>query len=406
VNEVGGVAKKASMRDVRRTNRALVVRHLLLAGESSRSSAGEATALSAATVTNVITELIEEGTVQEQGFLDSDGGRRRAILGLNPAAALVFGADVGESRITVEAFDLTLRRQGRRTHDFSGRSISPLEVRAFLVQATAELLDDLQVERAKVLGLGLGVPGVVEDPADPKGESIIHAQVIGWESVTLAGLDAELGFPVLIDNGAKTTTQAEAWYGSARDEEHAIVVLIGDGAGAGIITNGRLYRGSSSSAGEWGHTKISLDGPSCRCGSEGCVEMFVGAAAVLANWRKGDRRWVGREAEGVDSLLIAASSGDDPDAERALSDLRRHLGLALSNLVNLYNPRKIIIGGWFGDRIAAQFLDDIGSEMRRFSLKQPGNEAVLERSALGQDAVALGAATLPLDRFIETGWSH
>jgi predicted NBD/HSP70 family sugar kinase len=223
--------------------------------------------------------------------------------------------------------------------------------------------------------------------------------------VTLQALSDRLSFPVLIDNGAKTTTQAESWYGSAKGSEHAIVVLIGDGAGAGIITNGRLYRGSSSSAGEWGHTKISTDGIRCRCGSRGCVETFVGASAVLERWEGRDGGWLGRETDGIDALFAAWHAGD-ADARLALDDLIDHLGLALSNLVNLYNPQKIIIGGWLGDRIAGELLPELAAATRRFSLEQPGNEAVLERSQLGQDAPTLGAATLALDRFIESGWPN
>jgi len=399
------MAKKASVRDVRRTNRALLVRHLLLTGETSRSSVGVATGLSPATVTNVIAELIDEGSVREGGYLDSDGGRRRVLLGLDSAAAVTFGADVGETQIRVEAFDLTLTRLGSRIHPFSGRRIDPQQVVDVVTRETESLIAELGIDRTKVLGLGLGVPGIVENPAQPPGgaDSIVHAQVIGWDAVTFSGLTERLGFPVYVDNGAKTTTQAESWYGSARGVEHAIVVLIGDGAGAGIITNGRLYRGSTSSAGEWGHTKISLDGIRCRCGSHGCVETFVGASAVLERWRGTGHEWTGRETEGVDALLAAFRAGD-PAAQTALDDLIDHLGLALSNLVNLYNPQQIIVGGWFGDRIAEEFLEPVRAAVRRYSLEQPGNEAVVERSRLGQEAVALGAATLPIDRFIETGW--
>jgi predicted NBD/HSP70 family sugar kinase len=92
------------------------------------------------------------------------------------------------------------------------------------------------------------------------------------------------------------------------------------------------------------------------------------------------------------------------DALETLHDVVKHLGLALSNLINLFNPQKIIIGGWFGERIADLFLEELSVSTRRFSLKQPGDEATLERSTLGQDAATLGAATLPLDRFIESGW--
>lgn len=413
-------SRKASVRDVRRTNRALVIRHLLFAHETSRSSAGEATALSAATITNLISDLIDEGAVVEQGFLESPGGRPRTVLGLNPKAAIFFGADVGETQITLEAFDLTLSRLGRRIHRFSGRRIDPQKVIDFLADGVASLIQEIAAKQStglanepatepapRVLGLGLGVPGIVEHPTASVGlrgdEPLVHAQVVGWKAVTFTSLAERLGFPLFVDNGAKTTTQAEAWFGSAQGVEHGIVVLIGDGVGAGIITNGRLYRGSSSSAGEWGHTKISLDGIRCRCGSRGCVETFVGASAVLERWRGRDDTWVGRETAGIDALF-AAFDAHEPDAAAAMSDLVDHLGLALANLVNLYNPQKIVVGGWFGDQIAEKFLEELHASVLRFSLEQPGNEVVLERSRLGHDAAALGAATLPLDHFIETGW--
>jgi predicted NBD/HSP70 family sugar kinase len=393
------MAKKASVRDVRRSNRALLLRRLLLAGETSRSDLGEDTGLSPATVTSVISELIEEGTVTETGFLDSAGGRRRVLLRVDPGIAFVLGADVSETQVTTAIFGLTLNRLAQRATPFPGRRINPSRVGEILTTHVAELLAETGVDPSRVIGLGLGVPGVVEHPATP--EAIVHADVIGWDTATFTWLERTLGLPVLVDNGAKTTTQAEAWYGSAIGVEHAIVALIGDGAGAGIITNGRLYRGASSGAGEWGHTKISLDGPACRCGSAGCVEAIVGASAVLRSWRGRDE-YTGREPEGVDALLAAHRDGD-PAAQRAMDGAIEHLGLALANLVNLYNPEKIIVGGWFGDLIVRDHPQELSAAVRRFSLKQPGEQAVVERSRLGVDAVALGAATLPVDHFIESG---
>ncbi len=393
------MAKKASVKDVRRSNRALLLRRLVLAGETSRSDLGAATGLSAATVTNVVAELIDEGTVNETGFRDSAGGRRRVLLHVDPDAAFVFGSDVSESQVTTALFGVTLTRLASRATRFTGRRIDPARAGEIVAAHVAELLAETEVDPGRVLGLGLGVPGVVEHPATP--DAVVHADVIGWDTATFAWLEAALGIPVLVDNGAKTTTQAESWYGSARGAEHAIVALIGDGAGAGIITNGRLYRGASSSAGEWGHTKISLTGPACRCGSSGCVESIVGASAVLRSWRGRDE-FVGREPAGVDALLKACRDGD-PAAVRAITEATEHLGLALANLVNLYNPEKIIVGGWFGDLITREHPEELSAAVRRFSLKQPGEQAVVERSQLGMDAVTLGAATLPVDRFIETG---
>lgn len=401
------------MRDVRRTNRALLLRHLLFEGETNRSSLGEATLLSAASVTNLVGDLVTEGVVVERGQLDSIvGGRPRTKLAVNPSAAMVIGADVGEAEITIEAFDLAMQRLAGRTYEFSNHQIDPAKVTEVILEATEALVSELGVSgpagsAPTLLGVGLGVPGIVEHPqnfagsADPQDEPLVHAQVIGWNEANFSDLARRLGAPLLIDNGAKTTTQAEAWYGSARGVDHGVVVLIGDGVGSGIITNGRLFRGSSSTAGEWGHTKISLGGARCRCGARGCVETFVGASAVVKRWR-GDAQ-ASEMGEGIDEMFRALRDGDVA-AVATVRELIDNLGVALSNLVNLYNPQKIVLAGWFGDRIAQEFLEEVRAAVVKSSLPQPGAEVVIERSSLGHRATALGAATLPLDRFIEYGW--
>jgi len=392
--------KKASVRDVRRRNRALILQHVLLNSPTSRSEVGTATGLSPATVTNVMNELIAEGSVHEGGFLDSAGGRRRTIVATTAGAALVVGADVGETCIRVEVFDLGLTRLAAREYPIKGRRIDVAEAGAAVSAQVVSMLSELGADSSRVLGIGVGVPGIVQEL--PAGGPVVHAEVVGWHEVDFGGFVEDLGVPVFVDNGAKSTTQAESWFGAARGVDHAVMVLVGEGAGAGIITDGQLYRGSSSSAGEWGHTKISLDGPRCRCGSSGCVETFVGASALLDQWRGPDATWLGRETEGVEALL-AAWRGGDAAARRAIEEVVRHLGLALSNLVNLYNPQKIIVGGWFGDRIAGELMPELLAAVRTYSLDQPGGEVVLERSRLGPQAAALGAATLPISHFIETG---
>jgi predicted NBD/HSP70 family sugar kinase len=113
------------------------------------------------------------------------------------------------------------------------------------------------------------------------------------------------------------------------------------------------------------------------CGSTGCVEAIIGASAVLRSWRGRDEL-AGREPVGIDALFAAHRAGD-ADAVRATSEAIEHLGLAVSNLVHLYNPEKIIVSGWFGDLIARDHTEELRAAVRRFSLKQPGEQAVVER---------------------------
>lgn len=397
---------KSSVRDVRRSNRALVVRELLLSATLTRTDLSERTGLSAGTITSVVNELLDEGTVREEGLLESDAGRPRVLLSIDPAAGYVLGCDISEMEIRTELFDLTLTRIQSRTAHFVHRSVEPTTAVDTIVLQVADMLAESGIPADRIRGLGLGVPGIVARPAESSGsamDAVIDAPAIGWDQVSLRDLPARLGFPVWVDNGAKTTTQAEAWFGAARGSDHAVVVLIGASAGAGIITDGRLYRGSSSSAGEWGHTKLSVDGRRCSCGANGCVDTFVGARAALERWTDDPAAWLGDESAGIDELLAALDAGDRR-ATLVMEDLVEHLGMALSNLVNLYNPETLVVGGWFGARLTERWFDDIRTATRRHSLRQPGDEVDVRRSTQDADVVALGAATLPIDQFIASGW--
>ena len=146
-------------------------------------------------------------------------------------------------------------------------------IRAVIAQSGAE-------ERS-ILGVGVAVPGLVEHRAD----AVVHGQSVGWEAVPVESmLRGLVDLPVLVENGAKTLGQAEKWFGAARGTDNAIIVLLGMGLGTCIISNGEVYRGATSSAGEWGHTTVVVGGRRCRCGADGCLEAYVGAAAIAVRY--------------------------------------------------------------------------------------------------------------------------
>jgi predicted NBD/HSP70 family sugar kinase len=183
------------------------------------------------------------------------------------------------------------------------------------------------------------------------------------------------------------------------------VALLGLGVGAAIFTNGVLYRGSASSAGEWGHTCIVARGRQCRCGARGCLEAYVGAEPLLAQWRERNPRVRlprrNNQEEGIDKLIKAASS--DKTVVELFEEVAMYLGIAAANLVNLFNPERIIIGGWLGLRLGPVLLDDIRTTLTEQALAYPAMRVRLELGTLGNDAVALGASTLVVSRLIESG---
>lgn len=398
---VGG-GTRATVRDLRRANRSLVLRRLFLGGALNRSVLAQATGLSGGSITKVVSDLLQEGLVIETGLEESDGGRPRVVLQLNPTFGVVIGIDVGETGIRVGAFDLGMREIAAAVVPLHPQYHSAEVVIDAIAEAVERLQVQLTAEDQRVLGVGVGVPGVVEYERD----SHVHAPSIGWSDVALERvLSDRTGLPVLVENGAKTFGQAEMWLGAGRGVEHAVVTLWGTGVGAAIFTNGTLYQGATSSAGEWGHASIVVGGKRCRCGGAGCLEAYIGAGPLLEQWSSVDglatqvsdpdaEDWVGQ-------LLLASQS--DPVAERILDEAAISFGVAAGNLANLFNPERIIIGGWLGLKLGPRLLPRIRSVFDTQALAHSASQLTIELGQLGTDAVALGASTLVVEQLLTSG---
>jgi predicted NBD/HSP70 family sugar kinase len=385
--------KRTTVRDLRLDNRSGLLTSLFFDQPRSRQELGEATGLSPGSISNVTRDLMREGIVVEAGSVDSDGGRPRALLQINPDHGYVIGVDVGETRVLVELFDLMMTERAKADLPLAPAEHGVDVIVDAVAAGVAAVLASAGVDTSRVLGVGVGVPGIVEYGP----EALVHGQTFGWESVPLERLlRSATGLPLDIDNGAMTMGQAEMWFGAGRGAQHAVVCLIGSGAGASIITNGRAQRDSGSSAGEWGHTTVAVGGRPCRCGSRGCLEAYVGAEAIL------DRYGLAPLGDDQESALGALlhSYGTSRTAAKVLDDTVLYLGAGMANLINLFNPERIILGGWAGLLLGERLLPAIRAAARQHSFRHPFAGTSIELGRLGPDAVALGAATLPLERIL------
>lgn len=392
---------KQTVRDLRRHNRSLLLSALYLSEPLSRQDLGRLTELSQGTVSNVVGELIDEGLVVEAGLVESDGGRPRTLLRVNPGYAHVVGVDVGETGVRAEVFDLTMRPLATIDRPLASARPEPATVAGQVLSSLHEVMRQAEVPPAGVLGVGLGVFGTVQQGA----EATVSAQTIGWQAVPLERmLRSGIDLPIYIDNGAKTLGQAEMWFGAGRGARHAVITLVGSGVGAAVITNGTIYRGSTSSAGEWGHTSLVYNGRPCRCGSRGCLEAYVGAEGVLDRYRqaRGGRPVPGGDEESALAGLLAAA-GSSKAAARVLDETAGYLGAGIANLVNLFNPERIVLAGWAGLALGAQLLPKIRAAAAARALRHPFGQTTIQLGQLGSDAVALGAATLPVADLLARG---
>ncbi len=395
----------STARDLRRTNRSSILRELLFAGESTRQALAGRTRLSPATVGLVIADLLDEGLVNEVGTQESSGGRPRTIVRVVPDRGMAIGVDVGERGVRIEAFDLGWQRRADAFVPGDLAGSDPASVVASISEAVASVRAASGIGPDGLLGIGVSVPGVVERGAD----SVVHAVGFGWDDVPLGRLlRAAVDAPVIIDNGAKAMGQAEMWFGAGRGAADAVIALLGIGVGAAVFTDGRLYRGSQSSAGEWGHAPIVVGGDPCRCGSRGCLEAYVGELTLLRRWAALDSTVAGivddADADGARLERLFASASSDLAAGQIVSDMAEHLGAGLATLINLFNPQRIVLAGSVGLRLTAAVLDDVRQRAGRYSLRQPFDSVEIVQGQLGHDAVALGAATLVVDELLSHGF--
>ncbi|MDQ7908664.1 ROK family transcriptional regulator [Phytohabitans sp. ZYX-F-186] len=393
--------ERTTNRTVRLRNRAVLLSKLFLEGPLTRQDLARDTGLSQPAVSNVVADLVAAGLVVDAGALESDGGRPSMSLRVAPRFALVAGVDVGETRVRVELFDLSMALLASADHPIDAARPDPATVVRHIVAGLAAVTEEAGVSRSDLLGVGVGVSGVVVQG----GEAVVYAQTLGWDGVPLERMiRAEVDVPLYIDNGAKTQGQAEMWFGAGRRARHAVFALVGSGVGATVVSGGTTYRGVASSAGEWGHTTLVYGGRACRCGARGCLEAYVGAEGIIERYREARR---GRAVPGADeesqiNALLAAADRSET-ARRVLDETAAYLGAGVANLINLFNPERVVLGGWAGLALGARLLPAIRDAAAAQALRKPFEQASVELGQLGVDAVALGAATLPVAHLLAAG---
>ncbi|MFE6892556.1 ROK family protein [Streptomyces sp. NPDC057694] len=397
-----------TVHDLRRENRTALLQQLYFDGPMSRNELGPAIGLSSGSISNVVAELAADGLVEEAGSVESEGGRPRTLLRIVPGCGRLIGVDVGETRIRVELLDLSLTELARteRPLDLKGHPVEG--VAELIASGIHEVLDAGRAHPGPLLGVGIGVPGIVAHT--PEG-AVVHGQTVGWSAVPLESilrracqLDPTVGY--FIDNGARTLGQAEMWFGAGRGTQNAVVVLFGSGVGACVVTGDA----AQARAVEWGHLTVRVRGRRCRCGALGCLEAYAGAEALLDRWREaGGRPPLGADEETALAAMMDAAHPREPGREpeptalAIIEETAEYLGAGLSDLVNLFQPDRILVGGWAGLQLGERFLTSVRRHLPTYALSYPASRVGVELGRLGPDAVTVGAATLPLAAFFARG---
>jgi N-acetylglucosamine repressor len=367
-------------------NRALVLDTIRRNGSISRIEISRQTLLTPTAVSDIIRQLASMKLIREKGEDISTGGRKPILLELNSDACYAIGIDIDEHKATGIILNLAAETVHVSSLDIGDKDED--KVIGVIINLIEDMVQGYGITMDKVLGIGLGVPGMV----DKKTGRVLYAPNLGWKNFPIIDkIKNSFKVPMLLENEAWATGIAEYWVGLAKQWKNFVCINIRTGVGSGIFINGGIYTGACGTAGEVGHSTVAHDGPLCSCGNRGCLESMVSTPALV-------KRYEERLNLGHGSTLqeIISSYGKGNRAVKdVLEETGVYIGIGIANVINILNPSSIILGGditTYGHII----LDTIKDTVRKRALDVPASNTEIFISQLGLLGPAIGAGAIVL----------
>lgn len=385
-------------RFLKQFNEAVILDLIRTTKPISKADLSQLTGLTPTAVGVITQSLLEQGYIHESGTGKSKGGRRPILLELKPQSFFSIGVDIDVGRINIILIDITGEILDERCISIP-KNIEFEKCLHKIEDGIGQVLNKNDILTDKLLGIGISVAGLV----DSKTCEIILAPNLGWQDISIKSyLTIYDSIPIYLENEAMASAIYESWIGSCQGIDDFVCINIKSGIGAGIFTNGRLYRGTGGSAGEVGHIVVDENGPKCGCGNYGCLETLASTTGIVEKVKKLLRQGIVsklNEIENIDEIdidiIINAAKQGDEASRNILLDSARYMGIAISNIVNTLNPCKIILGKDFV-KYSNIVLEYIKSIVAAKALKFPASKVEIEASAVGEKASTLGAAIVPL----------
>jgi len=363
---------------LREANRGLIIETVHRHGGLTQVELAGATGLSTATVSTIVKELLAAGVVDTRNTTRS--GRRAQMVTIARRVGLAVGIHIGVRQLRVALGDATREVLAEQTlplpHEH--RMDTSLDRAALLV---TELLERVGSSVDEVVGVGIALPAPVDAAT---GMISVRGMMSGWDEIHIGHvLSKRLGCPVFVDNDANLGALAESVRGAARFFRDSVFVRVSYGTGAGIVLGSQVHVGFAGTAGEIGHVQVDPDGQLCRCGSRGCLDTVVGAAALTGALR---------ETHGTLTLrdIVQGAIDGDPGCARVIAEAGSSIGVVVAGLVIALNPQVVVVGGELaetGEVLVAPLREAIRQRVL------PNQIAPLEVVAaeLGEGAEVIGA---------------
>ncbi|HJW83601.1 MAG TPA: ROK family transcriptional regulator [Anaerolineae bacterium] len=404
---------------VRERNLAIVLDYLWEAGGPiSRTRLTEISGLNKSTVGSLLTQLQTWGLVRESGTLGQRPGRPGVLIDLNPDAGRLIGAEIGVGFVSAIVTDLKANVVWQHKIDIpNGETKEPACGQADVLnqaeQLVQEAIGQATASNRRLLGIGLGVPGLVDHTTG----TLLFAPNLGWSNVPLRDMwRRRFGVPVVVENEANAAALGERMLGVARQVDNFVYLSAGVGLGGGLVIDGKLYGGMGGFAGEIGHMTLEPNGPQCKCGNRGCWETLIGPTAIIQKARQAasegctPKLLALRAVDGdvnairMEHVLQAAAQGE-PAIIEDLDEVGRYLGIGIANLINAFNPSLVVLGGMLS--LAGPYiLPCAQQEVQRRALAAARSGAKIIVSAFKFDACVMGGVSLIVREILSnpTAW--
>lgn len=370
-------------------------------GDDTLADLGRELNFSVPTVTKMVGELIEDGIVMDFGKMETPGGRRPNIYGLNQSSGYFIGVDISQKRVHIGLINFKGDLIDEQM-DISFEEAHPHERFERLCEIIEDFMSHTVVPKDKILSIGINISGRV-NPQTGHSYSFFYFD----ERPLTEMFEEKLGIDVSIDNDSRAMAYGEYIKGRVQAEKNIIYVNVGWGLGLGIIVNGQLYYGKSGFSGEFGHITAFENEILCHCGKKGCLETEASGSALyrkfLEKLHNGQSSLLTQQKENEDEItlndIIDVALQEDILAIELIEEVGNTLGKHVAGLINLFNPELVIIGGTLAN--AGDYLIlPLRSAIKKYSLNLVNKDSSIKVSKLGDKAGLLGASLLARSKFI------
>lgn len=392
---------------VAQMNKSLIFDLIRKNGPISRTQMARTVGLSMPTVMKITDEFTKKHLIQEIGKGESSGGRQPELLELIPDSKYCIGVGIGRSKTYVVIINLVGEVVKREIMETGETKVPEIWIER-LIQSIEKVLYESEVPVEKILGMGVGMPGIL----DQENGIVLFSPDFQWENVDiLTPIKKRFDMEITIENANRALAMGEYFFGAGVDSQNFLVINLGHGIGSAIVRKGEFYRGSSGSSGEIGHVVLEKNGPQCNCGNKGCLEAIASGNAIARDAKiailEGRKTIIYEMAKKDINLVEAktvfeAAAQNDEVANEIVERALQYIGIGLANYINLLDPDLIILSGGLTNA-GDIFFKRVREVLRERQMKFAGRQVKVVISQMGENGTAVGSASIVLKKFIKYG---